>query len=99
MIFKSERGARFWSELIEYLEVKGHDILDHPEKCDVSIVLSGRFENPNCFYGKKILLFNRQEWTGGLDYFFHRILEKYYDDIIDVTKRNFGEILTIIENA
>lgn len=97
-VFKSQRGIDSWLPLIKYIEKNGHKVFDHPEECDISVVLSGKFENPNCFYGERILLFHNDEWKG-FHCFFYKILTRYYDKIIDVTKYNLGDTLAVIENA
>lgn len=96
-VFKSQRGIDTWLGVIESIEKNGSKVLDYPEQCDVSVVLSGKFENPNCFYGKRIVLFHRQEWEG-FDGLFHKILKRYYDKVIDVTKRSPEDVLKIISD-
>ena len=98
IVFKAQRGCDIWTVLIKRIQKQGHKVLDCPEKCDVSIVLSGKFENPSCFYGKRVLLFHSAEW-GDFSDFFHKILTRYYDKVIDITDFNFKDALSVIKNA
>lgn len=100
-IFKTQRGDSIpkWLPLIEALEKRGHRTYKEAEPCDVSIALSGQFENPLALHGKRVLAYVPQEWKP--EYygwrFFARILEHYYHDFIDLTGTDIYEAANRIE--
>jgi hypothetical protein len=73
------------------------------EEADLNIVLSGQFENPRGFNGKRVMILNKREWIpseGGnsWDNMYRDIVKHYYDEIIDVTDKNPKEIAnTVVE--
>jgi hypothetical protein len=88
-IFKDNRAdsCKRWWPVISELVDRGHKVYCEAEPADVSIVMSGQFENPLSFSGKRVLAFAPGEWLP--EYwgwrFWGRILEHYYDDHIDLT--------------
>lgn len=87
-IFKVPRSdsMRAWEPIIKELKARGYQVYHDVEPADVSIVLSGKLENPLCFSGKRVLAFTPGEWQP--EYygwrFYARILENYYDDFINL---------------
>jgi hypothetical protein len=90
-IFKSPRGWGSWVKVIECLYLSGYKVFNSPRKCDISIVLGGKVENPEVFCGEKILIFHDGEWKVHGP-FFKEILSEYYDLIVDVTGLHFRDI-------
>lgn len=98
-MFKTQRGAEGWVPLIKHLQQDGYEVCDEKKRCDVAVVLSGKFENSNCFDGKKFLVWHDLEW-GGMHKFYKKIVVEYYDQIVDVTEtKNLNEAAKMIKNA
>ena len=94
--FYSERSKSLepWQSLYDWFEKQGHTIHTEPIKCDISVVLNGKFVNPLPLYGKKVLLYKADEW-GAVKWkpLFQPVLEEYYDLMIDIEGRDIGEVL------
>jgi len=85
--------------LIKHLQRDGYEVCDEKKRCDVAVVLSGKFENSNCFDGEKFLVWHDVEWAG-MHEFYRKIVVEYYDQIIDVTKtKSLNEATEMIKNA
>jgi hypothetical protein len=61
-------------------------------KTEMTVVLSGQFENPMLIHGKRVLFFNKHEWfpcvkdkDNAWDTMYRDIVKHYYDDMIDIT--------------
>lgn len=86
-VFKAPRDAIKWTKLIEILKETEGEVYFRPEPADISIVLSGRFENPTLLTGKRILFCIPSEW-GRYWEEYKLILEAYYDEIHDFAGKN-----------
>ena len=96
MILKSKRYhdfknnlKPFWLNLEEHLKKRKHEVHRDPQEADVSIVLSGLFENPMVVKGRKVLAFKAQEWLGAITpphgwRLYEPVLKMVYDDFIDL---------------
>ena len=106
-IYKARRGLdEGWSILCNHLNpnyIVNHSVGD--ENPDISIVLSGKAENPLAIKGKRVLFMTRGEWNPkGYGWnLFESILKHYYDEIVDITYCSLTEavekIKDYIENA
>ena len=72
------------------------------EKADLNIILSGQFENPRGFTGKRVMILNKKEWVpskgNAWDTMYRDIVKHYYDDIVDVTDQTPKQIAqTVID--
>ena len=72
------------------------------EAADLNIVLSGQFENPQGYTGKRVMVLNRNEWVPvagkAWETMYGDILKHYYDDIVDVTDKTPKQIAkTVID--
>ena len=93
--FRAKRAENnlWWQEVFGLCDVN-----TDPVDCDISVVLSGRLENPLALKGKKVLAIKKDEWRMvRWDGVFDRILEEYYDHIIDTTGLNPRDTLRLIE--
>ena len=89
----ASKGAR-WFAVIQKLQQQRFPVQKNfIKKADLNIVLSGLFENPRGFNGKRVLFFDKNEWKPlrGWDTLYGDIIKHYYDDMVDVTEMNFGE--------
>lgn len=82
-----------WKETIEHLERRKRTVYTEPVEADLSIVLSGLLENPAIVRGKRVLAFKPQEWMPEIPppkgwMLYYPILQKYYDDFIDLSGLN-----------
>jgi hypothetical protein len=80
----------YWPETINHLQKRKFETLSEPVDADVSIVLSGMFENPSIVKGKKIMAFKPQEWFPGVPppmgwNLYREMLGFYYDGFIDLS--------------
>jgi len=96
-IVKVERvsnGSR-WLSVIQKLQQQRFPVKkSFTKKADLNVVLSGLFENPRGFNGKRVLFFDKKEWQPsgrGWDTLYGDIVKHYYDDMVDVTEMNFAE--------
>ena len=84
-----------WLPVIQKLQQKRFPVQKNfTKKADLNIVLSGLFENPRGFNGKRVLFFDKNEWQPrgkGWDTLYGDIVKHYYDEMIDVTEMNFSE--------
>lgn len=101
-ILKSQRDADgSWGKIIAALKRKGLKVHYKPVKADVYIVLGGRFENPLCMKGKRILVFHKSEWAPsetGWDYWYGHLMQEYYDTLIDCTGASLGDVVKTIQS-
>jgi hypothetical protein len=84
-------GITFWISVIKCLQDNKLTVRkDFKTKADLNVVLSGLFENPRGFTGKRVMVLNKIEWSpapgNAWDRMYGDIVKHYYDDIIDVTK-------------
>ena len=88
-IFKAYRGDSIpkWIPLIEELNSRGYHIHRDAQPADVSIVLSGQFENPLALTGKRVIAFVQNEWKPSpfVWRFMGTVLEHYYHAGIDLS--------------
>lgn len=93
-VFRSKRRIKLWQGVINILKKENITVLNEVEETDVSIVLSGPFENPVILKGKKILLYDCEDWMEGekkipprrkFNFFRQYILDEYYDEFVDCT--------------
>jgi len=108
-VFKSKIGMESWVEVINILKENGIDILTESEQTDVSIVLSGAWENAGILQGKRILFYDIKDWMekepDRLEPYkfelYRPILEEYYDEFINLSdmsnKGKANEILAKIK--
>lgn len=108
-VFKSKIGMESWVEVINILKENGIDILTESEETDVSIVLSGAWENAGILQGKRILFYDIKDWMekepDRLEPYkfelYRPILEEYYDEFINLSdmsnKGKANEILAKIK--
>ena len=80
----------FWRDTEDCLFHFKIEVLRGPIDADMSIVLSGLFENPAMPKGKKVLAFKSQEWISCASppqgwKFYESLLQHYYDDFIDLS--------------
>ncbi len=80
----------WWEEVMDHLKRRKTKCYCEPQEADVSIVLSGMFENPALVSGKKVLAFRPQEWVPSIPppkgwMLYSGVLAKYYDDFIDLS--------------
>lgn len=86
-------GMGGWKEVVILLKEGGIDVLSKPEKADVSIVLSGTWENPGVLEGKRILMYSIGDWMEKEPEIVRKykfelwrpVLEEYYDELISLT--------------
>jgi len=97
VIVKIERvadGSR-WFSVIQKLQQQRFQVKkDFTTKADLNVVLSGMFENPRGYKGKRVLFFDKNEWQPrgkGWDTLYGDIVKHYYNEMIDVTEMNFSE--------
>ena len=86
-------------ELCLHLVQNGFKIYEQAEPADCSIVISGRYENPLSLTGKKILIFNENEWASQFWGVFEPIVKEYYDELVDITGRTLDQATQIIRNC
>jgi hypothetical protein len=84
-------GVIFWISMIKELQDNRFTVrMDFKTKADLNIILSGQFENPVGYTGKRVMVLNKNEWVprqgNAWDKMYGDIVKHYYDDIIDVTK-------------
>jgi len=93
-IERVSKGSR-WLSVIQKLQQKRFSVQkDFPKWAEVNIVLSGQFENPRGCKGKRVLVFDKNEWQPrgkGWDTLYGDIIKHYYDDMVDVTEMSFNE--------
>lgn len=83
-IFKCMRERGKWKDVIDGLGELDIKVFQSRGSADISIVLDGRYENPNFFDGKKILIVDKDFWGPSWN-LFQEVLPVYYDKIVDVT--------------
>jgi hypothetical protein len=87
--------------MLDSLRGRGYKICYEAEEADISVVLSGKFENPLALSGKRILVFARGQWfpQHGFQQIWHRLLAEYYDDMVDVAQTSRKEAIKKIEDC
>ena len=102
-VSRQPQRSVLWLSVIKALQDKKFKVFkDFSKPADVNIVLSGLFENPNGYTGKKVLVLNRNEWHpakfNAWGSMYRDIVKHYYDEIVDVTDKTPKEIVnTVIE--
>ena len=86
-------SRRNWKEIMDHLERRGQKCHEKPQDVDVSIVLSGVFENPVILKGRKVLAFKPQDWLPSIPppkgwMLYKNVLQLYYHDFIDLSGLN-----------
>lgn len=99
-VYKGIRTAQQWGLVIAALGERGIKVkrASIPGD-DISVILSGQFENPLCVDGKRVLILNRGEWgKGGNEWegFYGNIAKHYYHEIIDATEMDLGGVVDTI---
>ena len=84
-------ALNFWLGVIKALQDNKFIVRkDFKTKADLNIVLSGQFENPVGFTGKRVMVLNKNPWVPAAgkvwDEMYADIVKHYYDEIIDVTE-------------
>lgn len=84
---------------MNHLRSRGHDCSFSPKDADLSVVLSGKFENPLCVKGKRVLVFNVNDWPPPPYgwYIYGPIIKEYYHDTLDVTGTTLNQAMEKIE--
>ena len=89
-VHSSSRGQTYNVDIINGLRLAGIKIYKEPQDADISLVISGKHENPALLKGKKVIVFNSRDWipfmnhpTGWLQY--KKVLDEYYDDYLNIT--------------
>ena len=80
----------YWPQVVEHLKKRDFETLSEPVQADLSIVLSGMYENPTAIKGRKAMAFKPQEWFPGVPppmgwNMYKELLGFYYDDFIDMS--------------
>ena len=83
-------GSTLWLSVIKELQDRKFIVRrDFKTKADLNIVLSGQYENPVGYTGKRVMVLNKNEWIpvkkNAWKYMYRDIVKHYYDEIIDVT--------------
>lgn len=93
-------AERKWIPIIKKLQDKGYTVhREFPKWSEVNIVLSGQFENPRGGNGKRVLVLDQNEWYPagvGWERLYKNLVSPFYDEIVDVTDKTFGETANII---
>ena len=92
-IIKTERmpaDGGFWLMVIKGLHDSGLKVYrDFKNKADVNVVLSGAFENPKGYTGKRVMVLYKNDWKPSIlnawDNMYRDIVKHYYDEILDAT--------------
>ena len=100
-VARQPQHSVLWLSVIKTLQDKKFKVLkDFSKPADVNIVLSGLFENPVGYTGKKVLVFNSGEWypskLNAWDAMYRDIVKHYYDEMIDVTGKTPKEIVNTV---
>ena len=89
-IFKRPEEFNNWIPVIHALQGHRLDVWGDLEidDLDASISLGGKGENPLAVPGRRILVFNQEEWSPkgrGWKHFWRDVVKHYYHDLLDVT--------------
>ena len=76
-IFKCPGEIEKWKDAIGGLDKLGIKVYQEYSPADISIVLDGRYENPNIFDGEKILVIDKALWGSAWNMFI-AVLSEYY---------------------
>ncbi len=97
--FVTPRNMGKWFPLVNKLRAMNHRVYTTAKPADISVVLSGKFENPLALSGIRILVFIRGEWQPKNSFatIWQKILQEYYDDMIDLTSTDSNEAIEKIE--
>ena len=100
-IFKSLVPDDPWIGFVKYMLEQGLDVYSESSPADYSIVLSGKWENPQSLTGKKILIYAPREWVPYPSRwtFCKEIIKEYYDEMIEVKSNNRDEILKQVRDC
>lgn len=95
-IFKADRHTEKSEAIIKELRKKNLEVFDTPTNADISIVISGYYENPAILKGRKVLVVDVTEWFKGLPApngfkLAQPVLEEYYDDFLNLSGMKPGE--------
>ena len=95
-VYKSHRYGSDNEDLVHAVSKRGVPVLVHPVESDVSVVISGHYENPCMLWGKKVLAFDATEWFTKMPVpkgfqMFQPILEHYYDEFINLSNLDIEE--------
>lgn len=91
--FKVDRDSEFWHNIIELLAQKGVIVHGKPQEADISVVLSGKFENPCILKGKKVWAYTASEWTMPGFSSYIPVVKEYYDETINLTDLTDDQIV------
>jgi hypothetical protein len=95
--------SNLWISVIKELQDRKQRVnLNFKQEADLNIVLSGQFENPGGYSGKRVMILNKNEWVpakgNAWDNMYRDIVKHYYDDIVDVTDKTPKQIAqTVID--
>ena len=91
-VFKSLRRKERDHELVSAISRQGCHCVVYPEvmPADVSVVVSGLYENPSQLTGKKVLAFDATEWFPKMPVpkgfnLFAPVLKHYYDEVLNLS--------------
>ena len=95
-VFKSHRYIADTEDVVHAVSSRGVPVYVHPIEADVSVVISGVFENPAMLWGKRIIAFDATEWFTGMPVpkgwtMVAGVIEKYYDDGLNLTHMDVEE--------
>ena len=100
-VARQPQHSVLWLSVIKTLQDKKFKVLkDFSKPADVNIVLSGLFENPVGYSGKKVLVFDIREWHpykfNAWENMYRGIVKHYYDEMINVTGKTPKEIVNTV---
>lgn len=100
-VVRQPQNSNLWLGVIKELQDRKFKVRrNFKTPSEMVVVLSGLFENPVGFSGKKVLILNRDEWQPRkLDAWgamYHGIVKHYYDEIIDVTGLIPKNVATVV---
>ena len=95
-VFKSHRYIADTEDVVHAVSSKGVPVYMHPVEADVSVVISGYFENPAMLYGKRIIAFDATEWFNRMPIpkgwrMVAPIVQAYYDEGLNLTHMDVEE--------
>ena len=85
-LFKATRNWSAWRPVIGELNDRGLEVFSVIQPADVSIALSGKFEDPLALHGKRVLFMYSMEWNThpGQGEWFKELLGHYYHEVHDL---------------
>jgi len=85
-----------WKGVINGLRLAGLKVYKEPQEAEISLVLSGKHENPTLLKGHKVIAFDAEEWIkfmappqGWIAY--KKVLDEYYDEFLNLTGMSDAE--------